>query len=206
VCDNYTTICEYGKYPNNFPGAQACWYCSVRYPNGTGSRFTAADDISGVICGDSRTVCQLGSYPAYPSVPPACPPTPTPTPDPCTGPSGSVNVNAASNGWTTVRTFAAAATVSISATGSASWAGGGTTATPDGITEGNCLGYPGCSPLQSACHMALIGTYDDVNFILIGSGATVFVPAGRTLKVRVNDSCTSDNSGSFSVNYSSYYC
>jgi hypothetical protein len=47
------------------------WYCSTRYSDGSTDRGTTTSDVSSELCGDYKTVCTVGGYPAYPSVP-AC--------------------------------------------------------------------------------------------------------------------------------------
>jgi hypothetical protein len=89
--------------------------------------------------------------------------------------------------------------VSITATGVATWNESGGTATPDGLTDtGACLNYPGCSPMSGECHMKLIGRISGGSPFVVGSSYSGS-PGSGTLELRQNDACVSDNSGTYSV-------
>ena len=111
----------------------------------------------------------------------------------------SFAVDCSSNSWQdTGVTITEGASVSITATGTASWNTSGGTATPDGLTgTGSCFCCTGCSPMPGECHMKLIGRISGGSPFAIGSSYSGSPGAG-TLELRQNDSCVMDNSGTYS--------
>jgi len=112
----------------------------------------------------------------------------------------SFTVNCSSNSWQdTGVTIIEGASVSITATGTATWNGSGGTATPDGLTDtGSCFCCTGCSPMPGECHMKLIGRVSGGSPFAVGSSYSGS-PGSGTLELRQNDECVSDNSGTYSV-------
>lgn len=108
--------------------------------------------------------------------------------------------NTSQVGWTQVGTVNGPFT--ISATGEASWKGVGSRANPDGIINdsGNYNGYSILLP--PTLHMALIGRINQGAPFPVGSNFSSSqrgITATGVLELRVNDTCQTDNAGSYSV-------
>jgi hypothetical protein len=123
----------------------------------------------------------------------------------CCGTSGCLpntatttfNVNVATNGWQDTGVDVSG-TVTITATGTATWAGGRSDATPNGVPVGECFNYTSCSVDGSLCHMRLLGRVDAGALFSVGTSYTGTPGTGR-LFLRTNDVCTGDNAGSFAA-------
>lgn len=123
----------------------------------------------------------------------------------CCGASGCLpntatttfNVNVATNGWQDTGVDVSGS-VTITATGTATWAGGRSDATPNGVPSGECFNYISCSVDGSLCHMRLMGRVDAGALFSVGTSYTGTPGTGR-LFLRTNDVCTSDNAGSFTA-------
>lgn len=56
-------------------GGSYAYYCKTRYADGSVSEaYGSANDVSSTVCDSYRTVCQLGSTPATPTLPDSCNP------------------------------------------------------------------------------------------------------------------------------------
>lgn len=117
-----------------------------------------------------------------------------------------------SSGWTaTTCTVSVGQTVTFTASGTVTFkaaadSDGGNTANPDGI-----VGYPlnpsipgfeygSCSVNAAWRHMALIGRIGSTGTpFLIGSSKTITATSAGVIQLRANDTCSSDNSGSYAV-------
>jgi len=123
----------------------------------------------------------------------------------CCGSSGCLattttnfTVDVTQNVWVdTGVTIATGTGVTITASGTVQWAGAGSTVTPNGVAAGVCYNFTSCSPATALCHMALIGRIGSSGTpFLVGSSYSGSPGVGR-LYLRQNDSCVSDNSGTF---------
>lgn len=112
---------------------------------------------------------------------------------------GNFTVNVAVNGWVdTGIDLSLWQGFAVNASGTVQWAGSGSSATPNGVPSGSCDCCGGCDVDTRFCHMALIGRIgaSGTIFFLGSSSAYIASSAGR-LYVRQNDTCVSDNSGTF---------
>ena len=114
--------------------------------------------------------------------------------------STTVNVNVAVDTWVDTGVDVTGA-IAVSATGTVTWSAGRNDATPNGVPNAECNNYTSCNA-ASFCHMALLGRIGGANApFLLGTSYSGSPSTGR-LYIRQNDTCVSDNSGTFVVTIS----
>jgi len=219
----YTTLttCNCATLQANGYSTGGCrWYYCEKCNTSTGACVWGCDSIyqdccAGTCCplsqrcasGTCVNKCTTGTFCAGTGSAYAC----CTSGQKCCGSSGCLSVITANftvdvrvNDWVnTGVTLAAGTSVAITATascdrcaaGTVEWAGQGSTATPNGVSAGDCSN--GNSVAFAICHMALIGK--------IGAGGTPFLvgssysgtPGAGLLYLRQNDTNVGDNRGAF---------
>ena len=106
-------------------------------------------------------------------------------------------IDSRNNGWTSGPEITAGQVLVFTATGTVVWESGGSTSSPDGLSDPGLMNAP--PSVVYGRHEAVIGQIGGGPIFFIGSAATITAGTSGTLRVRQNDVVTGDNRGYYYV-------